>query len=485
MRLRELTRMNAENVPPPLTAYIARFVAETNASQIPREVIEAGRGHILDCIGCGLAGSVAKASEIAREYLATTGCPSGPSTVIGTMMRTAPRFAAFANGIAMHADDFDDTAPQPSKDRNGGMHATAPILAACLAIAEKNALSGPALMEALHIGVEVSCKLNHAIATRHHESGYHATSTISVFGVAAAVSRLLGLNAEAVSRAMGIAASQSGGLRENFGTMMNPFHSGRAAESGLMAAELAARGFTASRTILEAPRGFFSAAAGGADFEAIIGRLGNPWAFIDPGMWIKPYPCGALTHPTLTALLRFVHEHDLAPEEIRSIHVQTNSRIANTLIHNRPTSALQAKFSMPFCVAIALVRREATLREFTDDVVNDPAIKNMIEKVQYTPYDKVESDYTNVTTLIDVTLADDRAFTLRADFGKGSPQDPMTFADISQKFRGCAKYAEWSVDQAEEIIDLTSHLEDLDDVRVLTAPTAQSPHRHGHSARGN
>lgn len=452
-----------------LTAEVARFVAATRFNDIPQAVLDVGKGHILDCLACGIAGAVSDASCISRAYLLDSGCMTGDATVLGTELRLAPRFAAFANGLAIHADDFDDTAPQPSKDRNGGMHSTGSVFAAVLAVAEQKRLSGAALMEAMHIGVEVSCKLNHAVAVRHYESGYHATSSINMFGIAAGVAHVLGLDEDGVNRALGIAASQSSGLRENFGTMVNPFHSGHAAECGTVAAELVARGFTSAKDILEAPRGFFNAAAGGFDTGAIAGRLGNPWAFVDPGMWIKPYPCGALTHPAITALLAIVRANDLTPDVIRSIRVQTNQRIANTLIHNRPRNALQAKFSMPFCVAIAVARRQATLAEFTDEVVLDPAIQAMIAKVDYTPYERVEADYTNVTTLIEMTLADGSTLRERADFGKGNPRNPMTFNDLAGKFRGCAAYAGWPADRAEAIIENVARLEQLSDVSSLTA----------------
>jgi 2-methylcitrate dehydratase PrpD len=451
-----------------LTAYIAEFVASTRYEDLPADLIAKGTNHIFDCVACGLAGAVSEASMISLRYLRDAGCGPGEATVIGSGARLAPRFAAFMNGLSIHGDDFDDTAPQPSKDRNGGMHSTGSVFAAALAVAERDRRSGRDLMEAVHIGVEVACKLNHAVAARHYESGYHATSSINVFGIAAAVARLLRLDNTGVNRALGVAASQSSGLRENFGTMVNPFHSGHAAECGTVAAELVARGLTAATDILEAPRGFFNAAAGGYEADAIMGRLGAPWAFLDPGMWIKPYPCGALTHPAMTALLELAKSGQVAADDIRAVRIQTNGRIANTLIHNRPKNALQAKFSMPFCAAICLVRRQATLAEFTDDVVRDPTIQDMIGRITYTPYERVQADYTNVTTLIEIDTADGRTIKLRADYGKGNPRNQMTFDDIAEKLRGCGSYAQWPSRRLDKIIAAVARLESMDDVRELT-----------------
>ncbi len=464
--------MQVTQRPSELTAYISRFAVGTPYEALPSQVIERGKIHILDTVACGMAGCISSASDIVRNYVADLGC-TGRSTVIGGTNRLPARFASLLNGIAIHADDFDDTAPQPSADRNGGMHSTGSVVGAALALAEQQRRSGRDFMLAVHIGVEVACKLNHAVAPRHYESGYHATSTINVFGVAAAAGRLLGLDEQGMSRALGIAASHSSGLREHFGTMVNAFHSGHAAESGVVSAELAAREFTAAENILESPRGFFNAAAGGYDPDAIMGRLGSPWAFDTPGMWIKPYPCGALTHPAVTAIIDWAVDQNIDAAQIDKIEIRTNRRIANTLIHNRPETALQAKFSMPFCVAAAVLRRRLTLAEFTDDMAIDPNIQALIDRTAYTTYDAPEPGFTNVTTLLDIALNDGRRFHIRADYGKGNPKRPMGFDDIAEKLRGCANYAGWNKDDAEAIIDLVATLDGCPDMALVASRLAR------------
>lgn len=453
----------------PLTRVLAEFVANTSYANIPADVIAVGKGHLLDSLGCGLAGSVSLAAKISRDYLSHGGGGGGDSSLLGATDRMAPRFAAFANGLAMHADDFDDTGPQPSPDRNGGIHATVPVLAATLALAEPLGLSGRDLMEAVHIGVEVSCKLNHAIDTPHYSRGYHSTATLGVFGATAAAARVLRLDQDQLSAAFGVAASQSSGLRGNFGSMMNPFHAGHAAECGIVSAELARRGFTSTKMLLEnSTIGFFQATAGGYDPAAVIGKLGRPWAFIDPGMWIKPYPCGALTHPALTALIDLANDENIQSNDVRSVAINTNRHLINTLIHNNPGSALEAKFSMPFAAAIALQKRRATLNEFSDSVVRDPGLQMLMSKVSYSAFDVRQSDYSNVTTLIKVEMNDGRTFSLRADYGKGNPLRPMTFDDLAEKFRGCAEYANWPSSKAEETIAMVQEVENVPDIRSLT-----------------
>lgn len=448
---------------------LAAFVGGTRYSDIPLSVIEVGKGHILDALGCGLAGSVSEAAKISRDFLFDGGAADGDCTVIGEGRTLSPRFAAFANALAMHADDFDDTGPQPSPDRNGGIHATVPVLAATLALAEPRKLSGMAVMEALHIGVEVSCKLNHAIDSQHYTRGYHSTATIGVFGATAAAARLLSIDGSQLDYAFGIAASQSAGLRANFGSMMNPFHAGHVAECGIVSVELARRGFTASRALLENPKiGFFQATAGGYDPSAVVGKLGQPWAFVDPGMWIKPYPCGALTHPALTALIDLANEEDIDPAQIKSVAVQTNRHIVNTLIHNKPQSALQTKFSMPFAAAIALQRRRVSFGEFSEETIRDPALQKLMEKVTFSAYAQKEPSYSNVTTLMQVEMKDGRKFSLRADYGKGNPLHPMSFDDLVEKFCGCADYAHWDAERVATIIAMVREFEDLPDICDLT-----------------
>ena len=451
-----------------LTAELCRFVAETRADEIPGAVIAVGKHHILDSLACALAGSVAPASSMIRDFMGAGGGAPGAASVLGTGLRLAPRFAAFANGAAIHADNFDDTAPQPSPERNGGIHATGTVLAAALALAEAQGRSGADLMTALHVGCEVSCKLNHAADAEHHNRGYHPTSTLNIFGVVAAAGRLLGLSEDALARAIGIAASQSAGLRINFGSMTDPFHSGHVAEAGIVAAELAARGFTAATNALEAPHGFFAAYAGGFDAGAISGKLGKPWALIDPGTWIKPYPCGSLTHPAIGALIELAKREDIRPEAVASVRVRTNRRVANTLIHNRPKNALEAKFSMPFAAAMALMRRQASFAEFSDAFVQSAAVQALVAKVDYGAYDTAEPGFTNVTTLIDVALADGRKFSRRADFAKGTPQNPMSYAELADKFRGCAAHAGWPADKTETVIGRVAQLETVADVRAVT-----------------
>src|SRR5438874_1241442 len=279
-----------------LTDYVAGFVVATRANDIPADVMHLGKRSVIDALGLALAGAASQTSAITRRYLATLGIESSNgSTVIGSDLRLPARFAAFANGVSIHADDYDDTQLAIAKDRVYGLltHPTAPALPPVLAVAERDHRSGRDMMTAYHIGIEVECKVAEAILPRHYQHGFHSTATCGAIGASAGAASLLGLDRETTRRALGIGASQAAGLRENFGTMTKPFHAGRAAESGLVAAEIAALGFTASPIALEADRGFFRAAGGGYSVDAIAGKLGKPWTFGFPGVSIKPHPSGS------------------------------------------------------------------------------------------------------------------------------------------------------------------------------------------------
>ena len=455
-----------------LTAYVAQFITRARASAIPKDVMHLGKRSILDGIGLALAGNAAQSGHIVRMYLRTLGCPTDKGcTVIGTQLKLPARFAAFANGVAIHADDYDDTQLAVAKDRVYGLltHPTAPALPPVLALGELGNRSGLDVLTAYQIAVEVETKVAEAIDPRHYDHGFHTTATVGTIGATAGAARLLGLDAEQTQRALGIGASQAAGLRENFGTMTKPFHPGRASESGVVAAEFASLGWTATPIVLEANRGFFRAAGGGYDPAAIQDKLGNPWTFASPGVSIKPHPSGSLTHPGMGKMLDLIRSHDIRPEQVVKVRVGTNRHMPNALIHHRPKNELQAKFSMEFCMAILLLERKAGLAQFTDQVVNRPDVQRMIERIDFDVHPEAEAaGYEKMTTIIDIELKDGRTVSGRADFGKGSPANPMSDQELADKFRECAAWGKLPRAQADKVVDLVFALEKLKSIRELT-----------------
>jgi 2-methylcitrate dehydratase PrpD len=454
-----------------LTRRVAEFLVQSRYEQIPGEVIELGKKSILDSIGLALSGSVAGSGRIARQYVAGLGISGGEGTVIGTGMKLPPRFAALLNGIGIHADDYDDTQLAVAADRTYGLltHPSATSLAAALACAESRKQSGRDFMLAYHLGVEVQCKIAEASAPRHYEQGFHSTATFGTIGAAAAAARLAGLDVETASRALGIAASCASGLRENFGTMTKPLHAGRAAENGIAAVDLAGLGWTATDKVLEAPRGFYRAASGTYSPGAIEGKLGNPWTFASPGISIKPHPSGSLTHPGMTELARLIREHHIKAAEVERVDVGTNRNMPTALIHHRPKDHLQAKFSMEFCFASLLMYGRAGLREFTDEVVNRAEVQRMIEKIHFGVHPEAEkAGYHRMTTIIEIRLTDGRTITGRADWGKGSPQIPMSYDEAAEKFLDCAAFARWPEPKAKAIVEMVRRLETVRGIGELT-----------------
>jgi 2-methylcitrate dehydratase PrpD len=445
----------------PVTAYVSEFVVNTRYEDIPEDVLALGKKSILDGFGLALAGSASGVGKLAQQYLEMQGLCADKASVIGTKIKVAPRFAALANGISIHADDYDDTATIPGD----AVHATVPVLPPVFAFSEVAGRTGKDLMLAYHVGVEVECKIAEAISPRHYSDGFHATGTMGTFGSAAACAKLLGLNLSQTGYSLGIAAAEAGGLRANFGTMTKPFQAGHAAENGTIAAELASIGWTASPNILEASKGYFQAAGGGFEAGQIMNRLGKPWTFVSPGILIKRFPCGTIQQPIMDAMLRLIQQNKILAPEVAKVNVGASQLEFDNLHHHLPTTGLEGKFSMEFCLSILLVTGKAGLGEFTDSVVNRPEIQEMIRRVNFYVDPQIEE---SASRILKIEMKDGKVFSDRTGFAKGSPRNPMTFEEVADKFRGCAQFAAWSAEKTESIIIIVRSLESTLDVGRLS-----------------
>jgi 2-methylcitrate dehydratase PrpD len=452
-----------------VTEEAARFITATGYAALPGDLVELSKKHILDALGLALAGEKAESGPLVRKYLATNG--AGPCTVLGSRLKASPRFAAFANGVAIHADDYDDTQLAVAKDRVYGLltHPTVTAFSAALAVAEAGGRSGRDLLCAYHLGVEVECKVAEASNPRAYETGFHSTGLFGVFGATVAAAKLRGLDVKGVRMALGVAGAEASGLRENFGTMGKPFQAGHAAESGIVAADLAALGWTAADNIFEGKVGLFAAAAGGFDANAITGKFGKPWTFLTPGISIKPHPSGSLSHPAMDEMERLIKANRLTPAQVASVRVGANHQTMTALFRHQPTTGLEAKFSMEYCMAVLLMDGKAGLNQFTDAAVNRAEAQALLRQVEF--YNDPRADAAGVDKMrsyIEIKLKDGKTVTGMADFAKGSPQFPMSFADVADKFRDCAQYAGPPAKNADQVIAQVQHLEDLTDIRTLT-----------------
>jgi 2-methylcitrate dehydratase PrpD len=468
-----------------LTQEVASFVAKTRRRDIPEEVLRSAKGFILDGFGVALAGSTDECSRIVQMHIRQMGARS-ECAVLGTGLRAPAPKAALANGVAAHAMDYDDTQLSTSKEAVYGLltHPTTPVLAAVLAIGEKERISGEELLLAYLLGVEVECRIADAINPRHYQSGFHSTATMGGLGAAMAVGKILALKEEALARTLGIAASMASGLRENFGTMTKPLHAGRAAENGVTAALLAQAGFTAATNILEARRGFYNAMAGGYDESKIAGRLGHPYFMQTPGISIKPYPSGSLSHPAQDLILDLVKQHDLRAENIESIDVGTNSNVPNALIFPMPKTALEGKFSIPFCMAIAVLERKAGIAQFTDKKVRERKVIDLMKRVTLYVDDELEAlGYDQVRSRIRIKLRDGKIIEGRYDVARGHPEKPMNWAELEEKFRDCADLV-LPRKNAEETIQMVARLEQLRSLSPLLRALGGDKHK-GNKAKGS
>lgn len=451
-----------------LTRHVAEWVAGITPDHVPEAVQREAVVHLVDTVGVALAGSRAPLSAILRAHVERAGgCPQ--ATVLGCTSRVSAQQAALVNGAAAHALDYDDTQLAERPDRVYGLltHPSAPVLPAVLALAELVDASGREALTAYALGVEVACKLAEAADPRLYEAGFHTTGVVGVLGAAAGAAWLLTRDVGSVARALSLAASMAGGLREQFGTMAKPLHAGRAAENGAVAAQLAVAGFTAAEDALEAPRGFFSAYAGGFDEAVVVGRLGQPWSLIDPGVSLKPAPSGSLTHPAIDATLDLARAYDVRPDEVESVQVGVNRYMPNALLHVVPTDELQAKFSLPYAVAVTLLDRAAGLAQFTDERVRQPDVAALIRRIEVVVDPEAEAaGYHQMYTRVTLHLRDGRTVEARASYARGSPQRPFTRDDLLAKFRDCASLA-LSSDRVETLMQSLERIAEAPDVRAV------------------
>jgi 2-methylcitrate dehydratase PrpD len=286
----------------------------------------------------------------------------------------------------------------------------------------------------------------------------------------AAAAKLLDLDEDRLSHALAIAASLSSGIRVNFGSMTKPLHVGRAAQNGIVAAELAARGFTGGRDALDPPWGFFQVFSHGegVEIDRFVGRLGKPYTIVAPGVSIKPYPCGVLGHPTMDAMRTLVTTHDVRPEQIGAIRVRAGSNILNPLRYRIATNELEAKFCPAFMVSAIALRRKAGIHEFTDAFVRSAPVQEMMRRCETVLDPEIEAKgWEKIRSTVEVDLADGRTLVQEADERyRGGPDHPFTREDLVEKFTDCAGLVLPPAAMAEAVAMVES-LETLPDVTAL------------------
>jgi len=440
------------------TELIANFIVDTGYDRIPTEAMSAAKGAIVDGLGCILAGSHEPSGSIIKEYVKELG-GNPEASVIGGGFKTSVTQAALANGTMAHALDYDDVAVTWLG------HPTVALLPAVLALGERGRLSGRDALVGYIVGFEVGAKLGAAIGMGHYAWGWHATVTLGTMAAAATSSKMLSLDAHQAKMALGIATSLAGGTRQNFGTMTKPFHAGNAARNGMVSALLAKKGFSADETILESPMGFFRLFSGGAEYDIAKATqgLGDPFDIVSSGVSMKPYPCCLLTHRCIDAILHLIKEYGVVANDVEKVECRTSEFIPQALIHARPRTALEGKFSMQYCMAIALLDGRIGFKQFTDEKVLDPKAQELLRRVTYVHPEGLIPLQSEAVT---IKLKDGRELSHEVATPKGDPQNPMTKKELAVKYRECASFV-LSPQDIQKSLEMISHLEDIEDITEL------------------
>jgi 2-methylcitrate dehydratase PrpD len=442
-----------------VTEKIAEFISHSQYENIPRDVIEVSKLHILDTLGVLIAGSKEGVAEIIKGYILSLGCGQ-ESTLITQGIKTSASYAAFGNGVMGHVLDFDDY-EVPSM-----AHPSVTVLPAVLAMGEKVKASGKACLQAYLVGMEVISKVGRGIAPDHYDKGWHSTGTLGTLGSASASSKLLNLDVERMRMALGIAASMSSGLRANFGTMTKSFHAGHAARNGVEAASFASRGFTATQEVLESDLGFCNLFTEGKkyDLQKIGEGLGDPFSIFSPGVGKKPYPSCAATHSFLDGILGLIEQYDIKPEDVDSVECGIFYRLPKMLIHSNPQTGLEGKFSLEFCMALALQERKVSLGHFTDSKVKEPGIQKLIKKIKKEVTEEAGGKGTDLpTAIITVHMKNGATYPCRVKTRKGSPKSPLSAQEVMNKFLECAQL-NYSAEQSRGIMEAVMDVDKAEDI---------------------
>lgn len=449
-----------------LTEEIAAYAARTSFDDLTGETRSRATKVVVDTIASMIAGGQSDTADVLRRYASLPGNAGGTGArrpVGAKSGAVSPEAGAFISGTLGHALDYDDVLlTMPG-------HPSAVVLAAVLFAAPDKRLSGQDALLAYALGVNVASAVGQALGHGHYVRGFHTTATASVFGAAAAAGRRFGLDETQVRLALGIAASTAGGLQRQFGTMTKPFHSGHAARNGLFAAQLAALGFTSNPSVLEAPRGFLEVYGDEHSSPDNAPTLGAPSAFDDPGVALKKYPCCGAIHRAIDAMLDLRSKHDLSGADTESIRCSVPPGALRALLYSNPADGLQAKFSMEYNLAAALVDGSITLASFHDERVSRPEIVELYPKMTIEEVAELSPSSGGVGMdgfiRIQLALRDGRVVAAEVSHPRGSPQRELSWDELRQKFDDCAVEGGFDPEAARFVFDRLRDLAEIDDLR--------------------
>jgi 2-methylcitrate dehydratase PrpD len=439
------------------TELMAQFITDTPRECIPEAILHEGKRCFINYLAVALYASRDASFDI---LLGVFGDEGGRelASVVGTNLYTSLQNAALANGYLGHLEDYDDT-HFPTV-----IHPSSPTLPAVLAVGEQLRVSGDEALVAAILGMEVCCRIGMAIHPYHYNEGWHITGTCGVFGSVASAGKLMGFEVDRMVQAMGIAGTQASGVREVFGSMTKPFHAGRAAQSGVLAALLAQRGFTSTKTIIEGRRGFATVLSSEYDLEKATAGFCKEWELYMNGL--KPYACGVVSHPLIDAMIAMRSKDGVEVASVESISAIVHPLVLELVNRQHPKIGLEGKFSYHHSMAVGLVDGGAFPLQYTDNRVNDPVITNLRDRITAIADESLGEDQAIVT----VNLRDGRSYTERIDHATGAPENPMSDSYLEDKFRNLTEDV-LPKNQRETLLDKLWNLETVTDLGEILSLT--------------
>ncbi len=448
------THVPADLAAPPITSILAKF-ASTHPSRGWSDAVEhEAYRTFYNWLGCAIGAAHHEAAEAALAAVQMLE-PAAQASILGRSEKVDMGSAALLNGITSHTFDFDDTHLKTI------IHPAGPVASAVLALAEHQGIAGRVVIDALVLGIDVACRIGNTMYPDHYDRGWHITGSTGMLGAAAGCARVLGLNEQQTAMALGIAASQAVGLREQFGTMTKPFHPGGAARAGLMSALMASKGFTSSPRAIEAPRGFVQVASDKRAWHEVTDELGE--RFEISFNTYKPFACGIVIHPSIDACVQ-LRDKGITPDQVERIELRVHSLVLELTGKKTPQDGLQGKFSVFHGCAVGLIYGKAGEDEFADAVVTDPRVVALRDKVQATVDDSIHEASVRVTAV----LKDGRSIEVRVDHAIGSLENPLSDSQLEGKFTSLVEPV-LGVAKAKDITASCWSLATLADVRALAA----------------
>lgn len=437
-----------------VTEQLANNIIASRLDTIPQDVRHEGKRALLNIVGCALGGADHPSMDITMAALGPySGAPV--ASVLGRRERFDPLLASILNGFSTHIHDYDDTLPK------NYIHATSPVASALFAYASANKVSGREFLHSFILGFEVISRIGNATYPEYYEAGWHSTGSLGVFGAAVAVGKLLCIDAQQMAFSIGIAATQSAGIRDMFGSMAKALHPGRSAQSGYMAALLAQKGLTAGRTPLEGQRGIIAITVDTYDLDKITNNWGTSFELRENTY--KPFPSGIVIHPTIDACIQLREKYCVAADQIARVELRVAPLVKDLCDKKDISAGLEGKFSIYHAAAIGLGRGKGGLAEFTDEAVNDPVLKNLREVTNAVGDPAVNED----SVVVEVRLKDGRTIGMTLQGSLGNLAHPLSDAQLEAKFRDQAGMLE--ADKVDAAIAACWDIDNLDDMSSLIA----------------